>query len=696
MAEFSLNVQKHIKASLVVSGKFDGSHACLAAATPGGTILVHSPHRPPQVDYSDHKQSNKRLSWSGELAELQIGTEVKSLCTGRLGEDERDILLVGTISHVLAYHVEDNADVFYKEMSDGANCMIVAKVGWLPNHVVIVGGNCSVTILDAQGTEIFWTVMGDIVTSLAVFDFDGDGENELLTGTTDYEIRVQKEDTMLWETKETAAIVVLTDLPNRQFAYALENGTIGVYEAGQRMWRVKSKHKVISVGTFDINGDGVLELITGWSNGKVDARTHNTGEVMFKIQLPSSVAGLVEADYRRMGKPDLVVVSTNGEVRGYSAGSAMQAPEPGEMIRELLAKKQALQMELRQRAATGSSMYYGSRLAISLLTNRGAARVALAAGPGLLVYCAIVFAEGVFEGETLVTHPNRPQGELEIALYPAKNDPVDIHVKVYVGPPGTDLLQVFEITRQLPRFCMYELIPKPQNVPEELSNNGVVADVAERSQRIAIWLNQSLILGEELEVAENGPNAGCIEVWLRGMRDNKVHCFKSNAGGKITIQTDDATFAGDMIQSLAMYLGVRELNSEVTFPAEESRMLDALERIKGLKEVDARLQAEAAGAATLLKSIVIRLEDARILENIDDMRKRLMQLKNINGDLIREHEIRLNSHRELATSLKELNIGVQRAARLRVGKAASNAVARCRAAIQDENPKALALAIRHG
>lgn len=72
-------------------------------------------------------------------------------------------------------------------------------------------------------------------------------------------------------------------------------------------------------------------------------------------------------------------------VRGYSAGSAMQTPEPGEIIRELLAKKQALQMELRQRAAMGSSMYYGSRLAISLLTRRGAARVALAAGPGLLV-----------------------------------------------------------------------------------------------------------------------------------------------------------------------------------------------------------------------------------------------------------------------------------------------------------------------
>ena len=70
---------------------------------------------------------------------------------------------------------------------------------------------------------------------------------------------------------------------------------------------------MISVNTFDINGDSVLELITGWSSGKVDARTYNTGEVIFKIQLSSGVAGIVEADYRRTGKPDLVVISTNGE-----------------------------------------------------------------------------------------------------------------------------------------------------------------------------------------------------------------------------------------------------------------------------------------------------------------------------------------------------------------------------------------------
>lgn len=43
-----------------------------------------------------------------------------------------------------------------------------------------------------------------------------------------------------------------------------------------------------------------------------------------------------------------------------------------------------------------------------------------------------------------MVHPNRPRGELELELRPAKNATVDIHVKVCVGPAGADLLQVEE------------------------------------------------------------------------------------------------------------------------------------------------------------------------------------------------------------------------------------------------------------
>lgn len=64
-------------------------------------------------------------------------------------------------------------------MSDGARCIVIGKLGWLPKQVAIIGGNCSVTILDSQGTEVFWTVVEGVVTSLAISDFDGDNENEV-------------------------------------------------------------------------------------------------------------------------------------------------------------------------------------------------------------------------------------------------------------------------------------------------------------------------------------------------------------------------------------------------------------------------------------------------------------------------------------------------------------------------------------
>lgn len=69
----------------------------------------------------------------------------------------------------------------------------------------------------------------------------------------------------------------------------------------------------MSVCGYDLLGKGSTQLITGWSNGKIDCRAVTTGEVLFKDTMPQGAAGIVEGDYRSVGKADLICVSTDGE-----------------------------------------------------------------------------------------------------------------------------------------------------------------------------------------------------------------------------------------------------------------------------------------------------------------------------------------------------------------------------------------------
>jgi Bardet-Biedl syndrome 2 protein len=83
----------------------------------------------------------------------------------------------------------------------------------------------------------------------------------------------------------------------------------------------QSKNRAVAIYGYDLNGDGVEELVTGWSNGKIDARSSRTGEVIFKDNLNHSIAGIVEGDYRLLGKNDLICCSVEGEGKFWNINS---------------------------------------------------------------------------------------------------------------------------------------------------------------------------------------------------------------------------------------------------------------------------------------------------------------------------------------------------------------------------------------
>lgn len=291
-----------------VLGRFDGQTSCLAFATSAGKVLLHNPHESSLVA----KKQQPRLNINKQITALAAGP--------LLPNSTRDVLLIGTPTFLQCYDVEQNRDVFFKDVPDGVHCIVVGACGSHPDSLVVIGGNCSVQGFDCTGKEVLWTVTGGNVTALALADVDEDGCPELLVGSDDADIRVYRDDELVQQIAEADVVVALAGLSDKRFAYALRNGTIGVYQGFTRLWRVKSKHSVSSIIAFDLNTDSVAELISGWSNGKVEARNAATGDVMARDNLGSAVAGLLRGQLRdNEGDLELLAVSAEGQASGSYA-----------------------------------------------------------------------------------------------------------------------------------------------------------------------------------------------------------------------------------------------------------------------------------------------------------------------------------------------------------------------------------------
>ena len=72
------------------------------------------------------------------------------------------------------------------------------------------------------------------MTSLCLLDFSNNGQNELIVGSEDFDIRVFREDEILAEMTETEVITNVCPMLGTRFGYSLGNGTVGVYDKTTR------------------------------------------------------------------------------------------------------------------------------------------------------------------------------------------------------------------------------------------------------------------------------------------------------------------------------------------------------------------------------------------------------------------------------------------------------------------------------
>jgi Bardet-Biedl syndrome 2 protein len=112
---FSLKLNNKICARTVAIGKYDGIHPCLTAATLAGKVFIHNPHQ--KYTFQGSGRTDNQPLIDSNLSLLNINAVVTALATGCLDTSKKnELLFVGTKTNILAYDVNNNTDLFFKEV----------------------------------------------------------------------------------------------------------------------------------------------------------------------------------------------------------------------------------------------------------------------------------------------------------------------------------------------------------------------------------------------------------------------------------------------------------------------------------------------------------------------------------------------------------------------------------------------------
>jgi Ciliary BBSome complex subunit 2, middle region/Ciliary BBSome complex subunit 2, N-terminal len=302
---FQLHLGERAHPGRAALGTFDcDSGPCLALTGAGNRVSLHPLHEPP----GSAAGSARVLAAAGPVTALAAGPLLPGITT--------DILFIGTATSLHAYDVSRNRDVFFIDVPDGVTCLAVvapSPPGGGP-ALVLAGGTCALAGFDASGKEVLWAAAGGRVLCVAAADAARGGGPAILAGCDDADIRgYDRGGSLLFTLPEADAVVALAGLHGGAFAYALANGTVGVYRRGARAWRVKSKHAAAgglvaldlgfgprtagsSGGSSGGGNDcdvGCVQLVAGWASGRVEVRDAGSGDVLARDHMAQRRGGIV-------------------------------------------------------------------------------------------------------------------------------------------------------------------------------------------------------------------------------------------------------------------------------------------------------------------------------------------------------------------------------------------------------------------
>lgn len=611
---------------------------------------------------------------------LSISYSITAIATGKLSQDnEKEFLAIGTDTNILVYQVDDNLEVFFREIAEGVRCMIIGSTDSSNPPLLFCGSKTTIRGFNDKGDEVLWIVTSGTVNSMILFDFNRDNDREILLGCEDEKIRIYKQDKFIRELNENGPVKKIVTI-GALLAFILKNGTVGVYEEHVRLWRIKSKSGATCAAPYDLLGTGQLQIILGWESGKIDVRDSRSGDVLMKLMTPSKIIGLIVTNYRGMESEDLICVTEQGEVQGYTSSNINLAPltvTEGAQIKEMLNLKQNLMLELTHyennsrvnESLLGTSddslaamnqmktisddfaiIPANTRLQIAISTDgtkQSNVEISISTNNTTIIKAVIIFADGIFpNGESLIVHPptkrvasgaysgmqsmsSRANGvsNIVIPLKIPKDEPVDVHIKAFVGNADGNQFHVFELNRQLPKFSMFSLPERITGSPKSLNEMTKLSDdhlskvpegfvkfkVSERVSRFCMFVNQNFLLPADIDPQPTELDTfDFLKLSLVCLRDSSPLIMTFYNDSNILIQTDNIELAGNLVQSIAQFMNITNLDSIASFPLTVVRIRELFERLQGLQESANVLRTDTSLKINLAKILVLRAEDAKI------------------------------------------------------------------------------------
>eukprot|EP00604_Paraphysomonas_vestita_P000668 CAMPEP_0174824826 /NCGR_PEP_ID=MMETSP1107-20130205/38413_1 /TAXON_ID=36770 /ORGANISM="Paraphysomonas vestita, Strain GFlagA" /LENGTH=217 /DNA_ID=CAMNT_0016054201 /DNA_START=1603 /DNA_END=2256 /DNA_ORIENTATION=- len=175
-----------------------------------------------------------------------------------------------------------------------------------------------------------------------------------------------------------------------------------------------------------------------------------------------------------------------------------------------------------------------------------------------------------------------------------------------------------------------------------------------------------------------------------------LYVAKDESAINVQVRCDNMELAGDVVQDIAKFFKITELESAVNFPQELEAFEEVLKRVAEYNALRVRMSADMADDSQRVKALIVRAEDSRLMGDMEVMGRAYTDLYSLNNQLIAGYNNRAQTHEALLNALKDVNQMIQRAANLRVGTAKTRVINDCRVAVKANNMQALFRIIRQG